>query len=110
MTNIELLKETPITMVELKEKLEKINKKHELSFRANKTSEYLGIFAKQKQKEIEGTRKKLNDLNILRLKETQITKIIDTIPKDMDSLKAIFAGENLSLKQEDMKRVLECLK
>jgi DNA-directed RNA polymerase subunit F len=108
MAELEIINEHPITMGELKEKLDAIKKNHELGFRATKTEEYLNTFTKQKVKDIEEKKKKLKDLNILRLKETHIAKIIDLQPKDMDSLKAIFAGENVSLKQEDMKRVLEC--
>jgi len=110
MSAITVLNENSITMIEVKEKLDKIKKNHELSFRANKASEYLDIFAKQKIKDIAEKRKKLQDLNILRLKETQMTKIIDMNPENMDALRAVLTGENITLKQEDMQRVIECFK
>jgi DNA-directed RNA polymerase subunit F len=109
MPEIEVIKEMPLTMAELKEKLAHIKKNHDLSFRATKALEYLNTFAKQKPKEAEDMRKKIQDLNIIRLKETHIVKIIDLQPKDADSLKAILANENVTLRPEDMKRVIECV-
>jgi DNA-directed RNA polymerase subunit F len=45
MARPEVIKETPITIVELKEEIEKIKKRDgELNFRATKTEEYLGLF------------------------------------------------------------------
>ena len=32
------------------------------------------------------------------------------MPKDTDSIKALFTGESVTLKQEDLQKVLECLK
>lgn len=110
MVSIEVLGETPLTMVEMKEKLAIVKKHHELAFRSAKTEEYLTMFAKQKPKDIEAVRKKLQELNILRLKENHVTKILDLQPKDIESLKTIWAGENITLKQEDLQKVIECLK
>jgi DNA-directed RNA polymerase subunit F len=109
MPEIEVIKEVPLTMAELKDKLSQIKKNHDLSFRATKALEYLNTFAKQKPKDAEEMKKKIQDLNIIRLKETHIVKIIDLEPKDADSLKAILATENVTLRPEDMKRVIECV-
>jgi len=37
-------------------------------------------------------------------------KIIDLCPKDLDSLKVILTGENITLKQEDMEKIIEVIK
>ena len=109
MAELEIMKETTITMAELKEKLTHIKKNHELSFRANTSFEYLNNVTKRTEKESEELKKKLQSLDIIRLKDAHITKIIDLEPKDMDSLKAIFASENVTLRPEDMKRIVECV-
>ena len=110
MGDLELQEEKPLTMVEVQEELEKIEKRDkELTARATKTKEYLNKFVKKDKQKVRDLRKKLNDLNITRLKDKQIVKIVDLKPKDMDSLKAIFAGE-ITLKQEDLQKVLECIK
>ena len=65
MAELEVIKESPITMVELKDKLTNIKKNHELSFRANKTLEYLNSFVKRKSKEAEELKKKYTDAHLL---------------------------------------------
>ena len=107
MTTTELISEIPISMVELKEKLAEIKKRDgELNFRANKAKEYLDIFTVMGIQNIEELKKKLNELNIPRLRDRHIIKIIDVMPKDMDSLRTLITGENITLKQEDLSKIL----
>ncbi len=111
MGNLELIDEQPLTMVEVNEELDKIEKRDkELTIRAKKAKEYLNKFAEGKGKEVEELKKKIKDLNIPRLKDNHIAKIIDIKPKDVDGLKSIFGGEEISFKQEDLQKVLECIK
>ncbi len=111
MGNFKVTEEKPIGMSELKDRLKEIEKrKKELSFRANKTLEYINSFDMKKSKEIKALAKKLEDLNIPRLKERQIIKLLDIHPKDLDSLKAVLSGETITIKEEDMKKILEVLK
>ena len=108
MPEIEIIQETPLTLNELKTKLDAVKKRDkELSFRSNKTSEYLTGFTEKKKEDL---KKKIQDLEISRLKDRQIVKIVDVQPEDIESLRTLFVGENLTLKQEDMKRIIECLK
>ncbi len=110
MAEIEVILETPLTMVEIKDKLEKVKKNHELGFRAVKAIEYLNTFSKRKAQEVEELKKKLKALDILRLKDSHISKIIDFNPKDEESVKLLLASENVTLKQEDVQKVVECLR
>ena len=64
-----------------------------------------GLFEK-----IEDIKKKLSAVDIGRLKERHINKIIDIRPKNSDELKAVLSGENLTLKQDDLNKVLEAIK
>ena len=108
MAEIEILQETPLTMRELQEKLSEVKKRDkDLSFRGKKTLEYLAVFTEKKQKE--DLKKAIVDLGIPRLKDRHMVKIADVNPKDIESLKTLIVGENLTLKQEDLKRILECL-
>lgn len=111
MSNLEVVEQTALTMVDVHEELIKIEKRtKELAPRAEKTKEYLNKFVNMKKKESDELRKKLEDLNIARLKDKHIAKIIDIQPKDMDSLKSLFSGETISFKQEELQKVLECIK
>ena len=111
MTDLELINEKALTMAELKEKLEEVKKRdEELSVKAQKMHEYLNKFVKLKEKAALKLKEEINNLNILRLKEKHIIKIIDIMPQDIESLKLIFAAENLTIKQEDLQRILDVLK
>jgi len=111
MTNLEVLNETPLTMAELKGKLEDIKKRDkELNERAQKTQDYLNKFVKLKEKEALKLKDEVTNLKIPRLKDKHIIKIIDVVPKDMDSLKLIFSAENITIKQEDLQRILDTIK
>lgn len=109
MTEIEIINEKPLTLGEVKQMVTEIKKNAELGFRANKTMEYVEIFVKQKPSEIAEVKKKIEELNIIRLKEKVIAKIIDLAPTDAESLKMILATENITAKQEDLGKILECL-
>ena len=109
MGNIDLIEEKPLSLIEMNEKLEQIKKRDkELDARANKTDEYLMRFVDAKK----GTEltKKLEGLDIPRLRDRHVKKILDIMPKDMDSLKMIFSGENLTLKQEDLDKIISVIK
>jgi len=111
MGEIEIIEEKPLALTEVKTMLEKIEKRDkELTARATKVKAYLDKFVAVKDKEAEEIKKKIDGLEISRLKPRHISKIIDLMPKDMGSLRAVFAGENITLKQEDLNRILECLK
>lgn len=98
-------------MAELKEKLEDIKKRDkEISERAQKTLEYLNKFSKLKDKEALKLKEDILKLNIPRLKEKQVIKVIDVMPNDIESLKLIFSADNVTIKQEDLQKILELLK
>ncbi len=111
MADIQVINETPISMLDMKKKLESIEKRDkELNFRAKKVKEYLDLFLTKESKKQEELKKKIQDLGIPRLRERHITKLLDVIPKDMDSLKILFSGENLTIKQEDLEKILKVIK
>lgn len=111
MAEIKILSENPISMLELKERLAQIEKRDKkLGNRAQKVKEYLDHFVKTDKKKSEEITKKINELNIPRLKEKQVKKIVDIMPKDLESLKIILTGENITVKEEDIVKILEVIK
>jgi len=111
MVDLKVIEERPINMVELKSKIAKIKKRDkELNFRSKKVSEYLNAFVELNEKEAKELSKKILELNIPRLKDRHVVKVLDIMPKDIDSLKALFSGENITIKQEDLARILEVIK
>lgn len=111
MPELKVLNETPISAGELKEKLEGIKKRDkEIGNKAMKTMEYLATFVKIKKKEAEELKKKVLALNIPRLRDRHIVKILDIMPEDLEGLKLLFSGENITIKQEDLTKILEVIK
>lgn len=109
MAEFQIISEKPITLAETSEKLAKIEKiTKELSFRATKTKEYLASFA-TKEKKVAELKKKLEELNIARMRDRHIVKLIDIMPKDIDSLRIILSGESITLKEEDLRKILSVL-
>lgn len=110
MSEIEVVSEAPLTMVELRESLQELKKKQDLSFRGNKTLEYLQMFSKVSEKDVAAMKEKLKALELVRLKERHIVKIIDIMPENIESLKTLLANENITLKEEELNKLLACLK
>jgi len=111
MPDTKIVNEKPLPLIEVKEALKEIEKRDkELNFRSNKVKEYLDIFAQKSLKETKDLISKIIDLKIPRLKETQIVKIVDIMPKDLDSLRTILISEDTPVRQEDLSRILEVLK
>lgn len=109
MAEFTIIEEKPLTMDEVAEKIKKVEKRDkELGFRANKTKEYLANFT-EKNKKVNELRKKLQGLDISRLKDRHIVKIIDIMPDDIDSLKVMLSGEAITLREEDLKKILDAI-
>ncbi len=107
MARPEILSERTISIVELKEELEKIKTRDkELGFRSAKTEDYLNHFAELSPKKAEELKSKLNTLKISRLKEEYITKILDTLPVHVDDLRILLQGYIVSLSKKDMEDIV----
>jgi len=108
MTDLKIQSENPITMSEVADRIKKIEKRDkELSFRGNKTKEYLEHFTEAEK--ASKLRKKLEALELSRLKDRHIVKIIDIMPEDIDSLKMMLSNEAITLKEDDLKKILDVI-
>ncbi|MBL7054323.1 hypothetical protein ISS05_01030 [Candidatus Woesearchaeota archaeon] len=108
MTEKNIITETPISMYDLKEELAKIKKRDkELNFRAAKTEEYLQqVMSFKKAGELYD---KLTKLDIPRLREQHIKKIIDLLPKTVKDLKVILQGYTLTINNENAKKITDAV-
>ena len=111
MSRPEVIEKDPITMAELKGQLKNIEKRdEELSFRGNKTMDYLNEFVDLSDKKAKEFGDKLRELDIARLKEEFIHKIIDGLPRSVEELKVLLQGYTLSLSSEEMQKVMGVVK
>ncbi len=108
MTEKNIINETPISMNELKKELEKIKKRDkELNFRATKTEEYLQQISSSKK--ADELYEKLSKLNIPRLKEQHIRKIIDILPTTLRDLKVVLQGYTLTVNNDNIKKIADAI-
>ncbi|MBI2650042.1 hypothetical protein HYX04_01875 [Candidatus Woesearchaeota archaeon] len=106
MADTQIISEAPISIYQLRKELERIKKRDsELNFRANKTEEYLNQIATLKNND--ELFDKLMKLNIPRLKEQHIQKIIDITPTTVNDLKVIVQGYTITLNSESMKKIVD---
>jgi DNA-directed RNA polymerase subunit F len=109
--NPKILSEETISMSQLKEELKEIKKRDkELNFSANKTFEYLNDFALLKHEDVEKISKEITKLEIPRLKEMHIYKIVDLMPDSVEELKVILQGYTITISKENMQSIFDVLK
>lgn len=108
----EFIEEHPVGLVEVKTSLDAIEKRDgELNYRSNKVKEYMDSFggglsiSKKEQ-----LKKKLLELNLVRIKEEHIIKIIDFLPKTANELKVVLMAYPLSLPKKDQDSIVEVVK
>jgi len=69
---------------------------------------FIKKFNKLKLKEAEEFKKKLLDLDLLKLNEEHAIKVIDIMPEDSEELNKIFSDINLD--EDETKKILEVIK
>ncbi|PIZ51790.1 hypothetical protein COY27_02345 [Candidatus Woesearchaeota archaeon CG_4_10_14_0_2_um_filter_33_13] len=108
MVNPQFIEQKSLSLGEVKVILDKVEKRDkELTFLSNKTKEYLDCFMVLNEKKREEMQKKLQDLNLTRLKEEHIAKICDFLPKNVDDLKVVLQAYPLSMPKKDMDDIVK---
>ena len=106
MADVKLISEIPINIYQLKKELEKIKKRdNELNFRANRTLEYLDHVSVLKN--TDELFDKLMKLNIPRLREQHVHKIIDIAPTTVNELKTVLQAYTITINNDLMKKIVE---
>ncbi|MBI2129253.1 hypothetical protein HYU07_03350 [Candidatus Woesearchaeota archaeon] len=106
-----IISETPMRISEVKEELKRIKKRDsELNFRAAKTEEYLEHYAGLGEEKSRELFDKISKLNIPRMKDAHICKIIDLMPKNAEDLKTVLQGYTITVKAENIKKISDIIK
>jgi DNA-directed RNA polymerase subunit F len=69
---------------------------------------FIKKFNELKPKEAKELKKKLNDLEIIKIREEQVSKLIDTLPDSTEDINKIFV--DMGLNEDEKKRVLDTIK
>ena len=108
MGDMQIVSEAPINIYHLKKELDKIRKRdNELNFRANKTEDYLAQVTEHKN--ADELFDKILKLNIPRLKEQHVHKILDIMPITLNELKVVLQGYTITLNNESMKKIVDTI-
>ena len=110
MADPQFVEEKSLSLVEVKSILAKIEKRDEkLNFLSNKTKEYLENFVKLSEKKKEELQQKLVGLNLTRLQEEHIVKIVDFLPKTVEELKVVLQAYPLSMPKKDQEAIVQAV-
>ena len=102
MPNPKIIEETPINLANLKSIFIKLKKRdEELNYRLSKMQEFFEAVPVLKKKEADELFTKLKDLEIPRLKDNMIQKIINLQPKTLEELKIIFPSDQILKKYNE---------
>ncbi len=99
----------PLSLSEVKELL-KNHEQLEENAHAKTLSQYLKKFLKIKTDKAKELKEALRGLNIEKLKDKHLAKIVDFMPEDADDIKKIFVGEEIDLDQNEVNSILDKVK
>ncbi len=105
---MQIISETTINIYQLRKELERIKKRdNELNFRAAKTETYLNQITTIKNPD--ELFNKVLELNIPRLKEQHIHKIIDIAPTTLNELKLVLQSYTMTVSNESYKKIFDII-
>ncbi|MBS3072066.1 hypothetical protein J4408_03680 [Candidatus Pacearchaeota archaeon] len=96
-----VLNQKPLSMAELKDHIKNIEEKKNLE-------DYLKAFTKLKKDKAEALAKDIHALNNPKIKEEQVIKVVDFLPKTQEEVNKIFIDATLS--EEEANAVVEIVK
>jgi len=110
--------ETVLTLAEVREILEKKKEKEKQAKEQKEEKEaileqsllYAKRFSKLNTEKIKELKEELKKLDIIKLKERHIAKVADVLPEDAEDLRKIFIGEEISLDQNEIEKILSVVK
>ncbi len=111
MTTPKIISEQPLSLYEVKKELKVIKKRDEtLSVRSNRVQEYVDLFTPLSEKDGAELKEKIIALEIPRLKEEYVNKIVDIMPLNADDVKVVLSGYGITVKNEHIQKIEDTLK
>lgn len=104
---MKILDSKPISMPEAKEIMLKKEKQGELNYEQKLALEHLKNFTKISEKDSKKLEADISD--IIKMSPETLAQILNVLPKNPDELRMIFAREKFSLKEEEIKKILDLI-
>lgn len=109
--NPQIISEAPVDMVELSDSISKIKKRDEQpSFRVTRTEEYLASFVTLKKPDADELFNKIMKLDIPRLKDAHVKKIVDVMAATVSDLKIVLQGYAITVSNDNLKKIADLVK
>lgn len=105
---MEIKSEEVIPWPVVKNILEKRAAERALGYEQKNAFEHLKKFSKLSQKKMEEMRAELTEIS--KLKERQISLIINFLPEDEDALRILLSSEVVNLTSDDKKKIISIVK
>ena len=93
---------TPLSMAESLEHIEKDKKSEKL------VADFIKKFSKISPKDAKELRKKLEELKIVKMNDSNISKLIDILPEKAEEINKIFI--DIGLDENETKKILDTIK
>lgn len=110
MANFKIISSEPVHSSAVLEVIEEKAKSLELTYREQKMQEYLNSRKKLSAKDFEKAQAELTALNVARLEQMHIIKILELMPHTGTELRAITSHSGTILVDENVKKILDVLK
>ena len=105
-----IITETPISIAEVKQTLDSIKEKEgELNYRAGKTFEYLEQFSRIDAKQAKKLSDALVALEIPRLRDNHIAKLVDIRPMKGKEVKTVLQGYAVTITNDNLDKIAKAI-
>ncbi len=109
-TNYEIISKEETSLSEALDIIEKKEESQELTYREDKVKEFLKRHSKLSYEDFVKAKEEILSLEIPRLEELHIIKILDIMPKTGTELRAIVSHSGVILVDENSQKILDTLK
>ncbi len=110
MSDYKIISRETISNSEVLGLLKEKEKDSELTYREEKSLEYLKKVAKNSAEEVKKIKEDLLSLDIPRLEESHYIKIIEIMPRNGTELRAVLSNTGAILVDENVTRIIDVLK
>lgn len=105
-----IISQSPISMAEAKLEIERIRKRgEEPTIRISKMEDYLNSFSVLAESRVKAVIDAIRKLDVPRLRDEHIIKIVDLMPRSVDELKIIMQGSVVTISAENMKKIVDAV-
>lgn len=109
MVGKQILDEKSVSIPEVKKILDTLKEKGELRYEQRLALNYVENFAKIGVEDAAKLSEELTSLNIPRIKEEHIAKIVDILPRNYAELNILLAKDKISLKKDIQNKIIEVI-